>query len=400
MKFRFSRPVAGAVLCTLLLAGVGIGAYVSTAGSKKQAAVDPRPRAGSLLNQHPVAKNFKPDATKLASCSDQKCYEQAFGNLTYYQGPKRAIALFDEKQRTEQAIESGCHRIAHVMGAAALTRYKGDVSRAFAEGTSTCWSGYYHGILERSLAGAQTKEDFAAVSRRVCRGKVVHSSQFLYYQCVHGLGHGVMIQSGYNLPFSLSICERLQTTWDQTSCDGGVFMENVNGATTTIYGFKSPWLKDKDLIFPCDAVKERHKLYCYLMVTSRILQANGYDWAATAKICAGVERDWRATCFQSYGRDASGDSRGDPNRIVALCGETDSFMAECVYGASRDLTAQDTGGKRAATMCNTAPKWTRAKCFYGIGTILSSFGPAGGAAACKPLTVAYRAECVRGATGL
>ena len=85
-------------------------------------------------------------------------------------------------------------------------------------------------------------------------------------------------------------------------------MENINSS----YGFKSPWLRKNDLVYPCNWVKEPHKLYCYLMVTSRILQANGYNWRAAARSATRVERGWVATCFQSFGRDASGSRQQNP----------------------------------------------------------------------------------------
>ena len=79
------------------------------------------------------------------------------------------------------------------------------------------------------------------------------------------------------------------------------------------------WLKDKDLLYPCDTVKRKDKLYCYLMVTSRILPAVDYDFRRTAKWCRRAEKAWIATCFQSFGRDASGNSVQNPGKIVQLC---------------------------------------------------------------------------------
>ena len=49
-------------------------------------------------------------------------------------------------------------------------------------------------------------------------------------------------------------------------------MENLRRPT----GLKSRWLKDDDPLYPCTTVAERHKLYCYLMVTSRVNQLNGF----------------------------------------------------------------------------------------------------------------------------
>ena len=105
-----------------------------------------------------------------------------------------------------------------------------------------------------------------------------------------------MISTGYDLPFALRVCDKLQTSWDQTSCTGGVYMENVNAANGTSIGFKTTWVKPNDLVYPCDAtVTKGHRLYCYLMVTSRILAANGYNWS-------GDGEDLRAR-REAVGRD-------------------------------------------------------------------------------------------------
>src|SRR5262245_32710796 len=68
------------------------------------------------LNPHPIAGKFKPDKTKLADCSDQTCFEQAFGNIAFYEGPKAAIALAAKKY--DEGADPSCHRVMHVIGAA------------------------------------------------------------------------------------------------------------------------------------------------------------------------------------------------------------------------------------------------------------------------------------------
>ena len=354
------------------------------------------PRGAGPLTAHPVAGSFKPDDTKLDSCAgEQACVEQAFGNIAFSDGPKAAISLLEQKMGTDSVVQSDCHRIVHMIGSASLARFHGNVARAFALGSSTCWSGYYHGILERAFTGVASKDELGRVSRGLCDDAVIRRTDWLAYQCVHGLGHGLMIHTGYNLPFSLEICDKLATRWDQTSCTGGVFMENINSS----YGVKSPWLKDDNLIYPCDEVAERHKLYCYLMVTSRILQANGYDWKEAARLCSRVERSWVSTCFQSYGRDASGYTRQNPSEIVRLCDLAGAGEFDCIYGAARDLTANDANGKRASRLCRLAPAAARERCFSGVGSILAGFSADAGArrAACAGVTRRYLRACLRGA---
>ena len=110
-------------------------------------------------SQAATAAQFTPDDTKLSSCQGQfSCLEQAFGNLSYEKGPKVALAEFDKEIAADPEIERNCHRIAHMIGAAALVRYDGRVGKAFAEGSASCWSGYYHGILERAYKDVGSDE--------------------------------------------------------------------------------------------------------------------------------------------------------------------------------------------------------------------------------------------------
>src|SRR5713226_8908876 len=170
--------------------------------------------------------------------------------------------------------------------------------------------------------------------------------------------------------WSQAVCSRyrLQTAWDQTSCTGGVFMEDIS----TSYGVRSPWLRDDDPLFPCKNVAERDKLYCYLMATSRILAVDHYDWRKTAWWCRKSEPGWVRTCFQSYGRDASGTTRQSPAKILALCRLAGNMQGECIYGAARDMTSNYAGGKQASVLCNKGPARFRSYCFKGIGTIIGS----------------------------
>ena len=186
------------------------------------------------------------------------------GNIAYREGPKPALALFAEKL-SDDAVGADCHRIAHTIGAASLQHYDGNVGKALAEGNAICASGYYHGLLEWKLAGVP-KAEVASVARTVCDQTKSASSSFVYYQCVHGLGHGLMLYTLYDLPGALRLCHRLGTDFDRVSCSG-VFMENQQSS----YGITSPWLEKDDLLYPCGIVSRSDKTYCYLLVTSRIL---------------------------------------------------------------------------------------------------------------------------------
>lgn len=352
--------------------------------------------SGSATDGGSVAAAFKPDDTKVEDCvTEWPCFEQAFANMAYEEGPGPALDRFDRDIKTPGPIEADCHRIVHAIGAGALKHFDGDVGKAFAAGRASCTSGYYHGILERAFLGID-ESGLAPASRRLCSDAAIRKTDFIAYQCVHGLGHGLMIYTGYDLPLSLKTCHLLNGEWDQRSCTGGVFMENVQSS----YGVRSRWLRSKDLAYPCNSVAERDKYYCYDLMPSRVLPVVKYDFGKAAGWCRKAERGWQATCFQGLGREASGFTRLDPARIIAICRQAGNMTNECLIGASKDMTYTDVSPRRAKVLCDTAPAAYRAYCWQGIGSILGSLhrDPSARRKACDSATTRSRSACYRGAS--
>lgn len=397
MRSRRRLIIVGVIVFAALVeAGVAVAIF---AGGKS------KPEAPTLaLPMHPVAGAFKPNATKLAECSssDEKCVEQAFGNIAYYRGPKAVRPIFDRTYGN--GANPACHRVAHIIGAASLARFHGNVAKTFASGWADCWSGYYHGVLERALVtngGGYDRHSLVQVARRLCADRKVLSSTWLAYQCLHGLGHGLMIATGYDLPLALKVCGGLQSYWDDEACWGGTFMENFFSS----YGFTSRYLKDDDLVYPCDSVSKQQKLPCYQLVTSHVLRVVGLDWKKVAQTCASVEKSFRSACFQSYGRDVSGQTQRNPDEIQSLCAIARPYGGErdCITFAAMDITANFTDGKPAAALCNTTEGALRDACYRAVGTIEGRFksSDAARAADCRRVSPVARdvAACIAGATG-
>jgi cytochrome c553 len=365
------KPAKERVALQVRNGGVGMPSFSKklSAGQIDQVAVFVANATRRATGGGSVAAGFQPDDTKLEDCAggDNHCYEQAFANISYKDSPKAALDLFDQKIKTPGPIEADCHRIAHAIGGGALKHYNGNVGQAFVAGRPSCTSGYYHGILERAFLGIAPSQ-LGSAARKFCADPVIRKSEFIAYQCVHGLGHGLMIYTGYDLPLSLHTCDKLQNAWDGTSCTGGVFMENYQSS----YGVQSRWLKNNDLLYPCDSVAQRYKYYCYDLVTARILPKVGYNWTKAAKVCRRSEPGWVKVCFQSLGRDASGFTRLDPVRILRICKVGGDMARECVYAAAKDMTYTDVSARRAKGLCNTAPTGLRDYCWQGIGEILGS----------------------------
>ena len=366
-----------------------LAAYVSD--SAKQTAAIPQ-GFGS------IAAGFKPNHVRESACrSNWRCYEQAFGNLAYYGGAHYALSRFAADIKTNQQVRGDCHLIAHAIGAGAYVRYK-DAGRAFVAAgplAMTCASGFYHGVLQRALHGVQPGGLIPA-ARRLCSSAAVHQNDFVFSQCLHGLGHGLMIYTGYDLPKALATCDRLPNRYEQSTCTGGVFMENF----TTSLGIRSPWLKASDPLYPCDFVAEKDKAYCYLQVTAHLLDVTGRDWPKVIAWCRKSERGWVETCFESLGRDISGSTLSDPKAMLELCGLAGDMESPCIYGAARDVVNTDANARRATPFCLQVPIGMRMRCFQGIGTILGGFHTYGAErrAECRAqVPRKYWRDCYKGA---
>ncbi len=343
-----------------------------------------------------VAKPFAPDRTRVSDCAAAKaeCLEQAFGNLTFAEGPKAALAQLRRTLQTNRAVQVDCHRIAHRMGSAALSRLHDRVAPAFVAGTPICASGYYHGIIERAFLGQPTGR-LATVARQLCSDPQINAQRFLAYQCIHGLGHGLMIYTGYDLPGSLETCDDLRTGFDRVSCSGGVFMENFSSS----YGVTSKYLRANDPIYPCNAVKERHKLYCYLLVTANMLRTTNGDLKATADACMRSERKWVSTCYESFGRDASGIAGKNVDKALSSCRLAGSHEEDCIYGVAREIVNADAAGARGGRFCAQTDARVRQRCYAGVGSVLASLEPTTERlrAACRAVSGRHTGGCLRGA---
>ena len=346
---------------------------------------------------HPIAGKFVPDTTKLDDCdaADPRCLEQGFGNLAYSAGPKAALALFDRRRVAEKAVAADCHRIAHIIGSAALLYFKGNVAQTYAHGSPSCTSGYYHGILERAFTNVFTTRGLVRVARSLCRDAGVRRMGFLDYQCNHGLGHGLMIQTGYDLPTALAVCRGLQTRWDEISCTGGAFMENGS----TVYGLRSQWLKSDDPIYPCRRIKLRNRASCFLRVTTQSLRTNKFDFAKTVQMCRSLEPKWRLYCFRSYGRDSEHAVGGKVGPTLRLCRLSGSAEGQCLYGAARTIADRDGNTHLAAALCQAADPRRQAGCYAGLGVVVGLLQPTDEdrAKACRSLSQTYARECAKAA---
>ncbi len=290
------------------------------------------------------------------SLSDYKagreCLKRRVRTQVEKEGAEAAFLELRSLYETDERARIDCHQLAHEIGHAGFDRYR-DVAGAFTHGDPFCWSGYYHGVLESYVADIGY-ENLPGRMNTICEsmpGREKYS--FDYYNCVHGIGHGVMAVTGDDLTSSLGLCDGLSGRWEQQSCYGGVFMQNT---INEHFGEHRADFKEDDAAYPCTAVDQRYKDSCYITQTSHMLKAFRGNFTEVFAACAAIpDKEFLDTCYQSIGRDASGSSVSDPVKTKATCmlGTDRQQRVGCVIGAAKDFVSYFHSDVEAKAFCDS-----------------------------------------------
>ena len=306
------------------------------------------------------------------------CYTKEINSVTQKYNPETATALLKKQYSQVSYVKGDCHQLMHVVGRAAYAKY-GNLADAFAHGDQFCWSGFYHGIMEELSREKGYNYIFAHAST-LCSQVAKKYGQYAFntYNCVHGLGHGFMELEDENLFDALKSCDAFKNSWDAQSCYGGVFMQNVmnvqgpEGEDLATYKY----LKADDPMYPCDAVANQYKGSCYLMQTSFALQVDNYDFNKVFAQCADVQpQPLTNICYQSLGRDASGQSISDVTKTKDTCmlGPDLEAQENCFTGAVKDFVSYFHSDKKGYELCAAAPPVIKQSCNYTVKQYFSTF---------------------------
>ncbi len=238
-----------------------------------------------------------------------------------------------------------CHQRAHDAGRMAYELFG---AAAFYLSSHECQAGTYHGATEALFHDRGTvnlREDVSALCGYA-------NVSFYYLQCLHGVGHGLMAWTSYELHDALSLCEELNTNADHRACYSGVFMENVIGGLSGLMGHVTEYLSD-DPHYPCNSLDDEHVQMCYFYQSTRMMLLYENDFGKVAETCAAAPEDAHHYCFRSLGRDVGGFTVGDPERAIELCGlaEIPTNRAYCIEGAVQNRFWEVSGADEALSMC-------------------------------------------------
>ena len=367
---RSLRLEAGALASVLVVAAVLAGLNPAVfgsgggAGGPQVAAVGGAAAPAEVVDPLELLSDAPPESVE--DCRDRtvgmpNCYRDYFAEVMRNEGADVAVAEIAALSESDEYVARDCHQVVHDLGNDAAEHY-GDVGIALTYEGSACWSGYYHGVVEYAIsqfAGTALFEEMP----NICTTAAEREYSFTHYNCVHGLGHGVMLNLDGDLFGSIPYCETLPDRWELSSCVGGAIMENVVSAQQGI----QTDLRTDDLIYPCNVIGEDYVDECFAMQTSWMLYNLGYEdenFAEAFAICDTVQTDMVDNCYRSMGRDISGSSLLEVSRVVRLCSLGDpAYQEECFVGASLNAVYNDHGTAMATALCEAIPARMQDACY-------------------------------------
>jgi hypothetical protein len=347
----------------LVLSFVGIGLMLA-------AILWPKPE--SQISANPVASA----SNQCQNSQTYSCYKKELIAIAGKQGPEAATSLIKKEYDTNSYVKSQCHQLTHVIGRAAYDKYK-TIADTYAHGDQFCWSGYYHGVMEE--VALKNGYDYIVKNvNSICKPIAEKGEySFYHYNCVHGLGHGLMFVKDGDLFASLKSCDPISNSWERTSCYGGVFMQNIMNEQTPDSDVKtgSKYLKADQPMYPCTAVEYKYKDQCYLMQTSYALQTVSYNFSQVFNMCAQVDADFRDTCYTSLGRDASGNSisNAEQTKVSCMLGPTEESQKYCVHGAAMDFVSYFHSDQQARVFCNSLAASLSSDCLEVVKNYYATF---------------------------
>src|SRR5262245_52861033 len=292
------------------------------------------------------------------------CYSQVLSDRLKQRGVADAVKTLDAIAATDADAAEHAHEFAHGIGIEAYS-LSSDIPATFTACGDGFSSGCRHGVIQAYFESRDqvTQPEVEALCQPF---KAPGASRWVLFQCVHGMGHGLTMLYGHDLPRALTDCDLLSDGWDRESCYGGAFMESVINATAphhpatmlAMHGhhmnagttFKA--LDPADPLYPCSIMADKYLHACYQMQTSVMLNLNHGDTGDAAKSCERAPEQVRPICFQSLGRDITSYTARDPQKTSDLCHKAaEPYRPSCYFGAVKALVDWTATTESAFAFC-------------------------------------------------
>jgi hypothetical protein len=379
-----------------------------------------------------VAAFAKARCRLLQGAKRKSCLEDILLQLTKDNHVKVALGALNLLGQDDDDISRFGHDYSHVIGINAWTPGE-NIGEVYLSCSELFQSGCYHGVIQAVFANQGT--DSASIASLCSQTPGINTSAWLRFQCVHGIGHGLLQTYTMNLPRALHGCDMLGSAWDAESCYGGAFMEFIVGGRGQSHHATPAAAKDSggaeedhstmdhgppghhaaspdtfpafkvrepsDLLYPCSVLREQYHRACYQMQAGLIVERTGLDFLKVAMVCDTAPEPMQKVCYQGIGTYVSGVTNREPNEAIRLCSlGSAKHRPFCFIGLVKnfvDVTANPDDG--LALCRRLGPADIATACYVAVGeeaSVLYSAMPER-EAVCAKVETRYHNACRFGA---
>lgn len=360
--------------------------------------------------QHCLSLSEGRDACYFALCSQLRessylCAEDLLDIITKISGPEQGISsLHDIMESSLFGIRTDGHNLAHVVGNA-TSHYYGLNIDAFLRCPNDFNFACPHGFFEDAL---REYSDPLSAAITICKDTPQNAYEDKFY-CYHGVGHGFMTFSAYNLKNALSLCDQLPFMEARYTCWEGVFMENSNGFSEGLEGEMG--LDENDLLAPCNRIEEKYRTLCYKEHGTYLMMHSNMSIPEASHVCLGAG-DSIYDCMTSlavlvivlgWQEELRGSFEGTPAETTAyLCSQfLPEYIEMCQSISIYSMLSKDRTDihMKATDFCSARHSSNKDMCFKMMGTVLSelTYDTNEQMQICNTAPAEYRQSCYEGA---
>ena len=330
--------------------------------------------SGALLTANALRRPAPPGADWSEISPSDPRVSPVFATLER-NGLTAALDSLERRAASDSVVLRGGHQLAHALGRQALLSSGGDAS-VIGQCRPGFASGCYHGVVE-ALLKFRGRIDISELEQ-MCAAAGSKEEPGPAYECVHGLGHGVLGAVGLDVGTALRHCDDVGRPDFVTSCHEGVFMEAITSSLarsedhgTHLHGpgghagMAAPITIDTGNHYsPCDRFADPYANSCWLFQGFVILRAAGFDPAKALALCSAAPDGRANRCYESVGHQLTGLFQRSDAWVIEQCGKGDpGLAAKCAAGAALALASMDWSGQRVTGFCGAVPSTWSESCY-------------------------------------
>lgn len=215
-------------------------------------------------------------------------------------------------------------------------------------GIKVCTNDLRNACSHSIVVGALLTQGLEALPKAVDTCHLAPGGAGAYTMCIHGLGHGVLAYTNYDMKKAIQLCDKVGQpvlgNREYAECAGGISMEMMAGVNDPIaWARESPnYFSKSDPLSPCNMafMPEAAQPMCYNFLTPHLFQMAGADlgrpgpkdfekaFTFCAKLPAANKANWN-NCYGGFGKEFPVLAN---DRNVESVQDLDDSKLKMVYG--------------------------------------------------------------------